>query len=402
MPGGLQGCVLENFKKDFLEGVKGDCTLKFLRGGEVVHERKCFSYILEQVAYFSAQANFSEGTRQEFSIDISDFDLAQCLETKEKEFVDATFLVLFGQQCEKLDIALKYSVVRFREYLGLNYTDLFNDRDIYFKNPGGSKNLKGDVKKLLVDMLSCCTDDVANIVIEHHLESFIRLFNPYPGYAVLDAMPFDRAYSAIIDVMEALCIEGRLTPIAKKVCVWLCAEYTIHPQKLCANGFGTGFVRLIELFSAIGCQHIFKFVHNHPEARSRHIALHYFKDMAFCSCRDDCPDNFSEIENITISHTTRISELEAISFLLNHILRPWAMFICGCHGEGRGLPWLDNHTSKFHRPIYARWQKCGFTINQLISDKDDEIKQALVLRLQNAEQVQESTATAGSKRRRQE
>ena len=107
--------IVAGLKKDFLEGVSGDVTLKFFHDGTVVDTRKCHSIIINQFEYFAAQSNFAEGGAKEFNIDIG-----SCYEGCKigfKQFVEATFIGMFGGNASdlKMDFGSKYSVIRFRE-----------------------------------------------------------------------------------------------------------------------------------------------------------------------------------------------------------------------------------------------------------------------------------------------
>ena len=237
MPGGLQGCVYDKLRERFLEGTSGDCSLSFLQHGNVVEKRKCPSFVLEEVAYFAAQRNFAEGGSKEFSIDITQFYIG--CKVSFKEFVEATFIILFDGTCAELDPSSKYAVVRFREYLGLSYANFF-EGDL--KHPK-IRDCPQSLQDAVTGMLQMCTDEVADLIIEKH-------FNQFCGVGTTEKS-FHEKYKIVIAAMDSLCVAGRLTPRGKKVGVWLFGEYMNfqhdYRQKSMLEGFGKGLVHLIEL-----------------------------------------------------------------------------------------------------------------------------------------------------------
>ena len=321
MLGGLQGCVYDKLRERFLEGTSGDCSLSFVQDGNVVEKRKCPSFVLEEVAYFAAQRNFAEGGSKEFSIDITQFYIG--CKVSFKEFVESTFIILFDGTCAELDPSSKYAVVRFREYLGLSYADIF-EGDLKHPNiPDCPQSLQDAV----TGMLQMCTDEVADLIIEKH-------FNQFCGVGTTEKS-FHEKYKIVIAAMDSLCVAGRLTPRGKKICVWLFEKYCdfghAFDDEAVLKGFGSGLIRLIELMQQCHSNISFQ-LHQRFNIRLNNIVAfqHMFPLLGPGGLEPNIP-SYPLLDDLKVSEESSVSEIQAMTFF----------FQCGCTWDSLEKNWSE-------------------------------------------------------------
>ena len=151
---------LGGLREEFLSGDQGDCTLKFVVGGEVVAERKAESVILKQVPHFKRQLQFEEGKTKVFTIDISDF--MEDVTISAKEFVEVSLLVLFDGDVElhkKFDLVSRFGIVKFREYLELPYAE------VLAFDCGWSVEKAQGIREFVIHMIKNCSLNLCEQVV---------------------------------------------------------------------------------------------------------------------------------------------------------------------------------------------------------------------------------------------
>jgi len=320
MPAPLQACLIGSLREEFFEGVNGDVTLKFIHDENVVESRKCHGFLINKVEYFSAQSHFLEGGAKEFKIDIGSF--YEGCKIGFKQFVEATFLVLFGGSAKdlKLDFGSKYSVIRFREYLGFDFDDLCADDFCYYEFLDMTVDNIKEARKAMMLMLRHCSEEVATKVVESDAHKLQVTGNT-----------FAERWAHLYSMVKESSADGRLTPIGKVLCRFLCARY--HEQNTDGDGFGDGLIKCIALHYEAGVSIVKE--HEVVDVPNCELVvdmwdwmgknhLRSWKDMPVTASEHDPPklppNEF--IDSFKCDSETTIFDLQAMSFLLSVAVRP--------------------------------------------------------------------------------
>jgi len=428
--------LLDSLKQEFLEGVNGDVTLKFVHDGKVVESRKCHSLLINKFEYFAAQSNFAEGSSKEFKIDIESF--YEGCQVGFKQFVEATFVGLFGGDADdlKLDLWSKYSVIRFREYLGFDYDDLCED-SVEWSEPMTPDEVK-EAGKAMVLLLRRCSEEVAVKVVESDAHKL-----------VVEGDSFAARWYQVYSMVKEFSEDGRLTPIGKILCKFLCARYRENYSSFFSecDGFGDGLVKCVSMhyeagvsivqdreiekgLSEVNC----KFVMD-MWSRLEESHLTSWQDLLETAYESEespelPPNEF--IESFKCDSETTIFDLQAMVFLLSLVLRPTVteIFHNKVMDEPEKPPAPPEGTVRNRSELLELQQQMrtkqykhnGFVwdlfckADDLISEKLHEVHKELASRvmkltdlnanltkrLEKSEAAKEEGTATGSKRRREE
>ena len=211
--------ILDELRDQFLAGKQGDCSLLFSCDGVIVHRRKAYRLMVDKLDYVRSQYNFSEGVdKGEIHINITDFyDTGS--KTSAEDFVVASLSCCVGAHVnfENFDLPTRYGVVRFRDFMGLCYKELF------FTGYGGSGELPEwriamfadpavpeEVTSAIVDALCCSTQKIQECIIETDLH-FLGFANTDEGQHC-KRMQWEHTW----DIIEKL--ENKDVELCRKVC----------------------------------------------------------------------------------------------------------------------------------------------------------------------------------------
>lgn len=314
MPVELQACLLDSLKEEFLEGVNGDITLKFIHDGNVVETRKCHSCLINKVEYFAAQSNFAEGGAKEFSIDIGSF--YEGCKIGFKKFIEATFIVLFGGDAIRdfeldSDFGSKYSVIRLREYLGFSYHDLCKSDILSIAGAAKADDVKENREAMLF-MLRVCTEELAEAIVR---SDAIKL--------KIRADTWTEKWERVYSIAQELREDGRLTQNGKVLSRWLCKRY--HNDLDGPGWFSDDILECISFHFEAGYD-MSRYIEDDDDVEFLFHSREHFKSWSEIVIEEtsnffDLPAN-EFIDSLKCDGETTIFDLQAMAFLLSNVVRP--------------------------------------------------------------------------------
>ena len=225
--------VVEKLRSDFLSGQVGDYKLIFTVDGADKLEKNVASNVFECIPYFKAQGNFVEGSSKEIKIDLTDF-YVDC-RISLKDFVDATFLVIYDGDCElpskEYHVKAQYAIALFREYLGLPFSNLLGNAGP--TTPAAASDIS-EIKDVVCAVLR---NQPMLAILETNVKVLLESLWKKEGST------FHEQCQHIYEVF-GICLEANELRGARLSCIMLCDKFV--SSKLASGkkskGFGGGLV----------------------------------------------------------------------------------------------------------------------------------------------------------------